>query len=151
MEQGMTGDETGPRIQLSADEDWKNRVKAEDAAIDQQFRPKDTPAAPQSDTTPNASGEAGTKSEAAQEFPAASFDAIVAMFTAQTMVALGNMPNPATKKAESQLPLARYLIDLLGVLEQRTTGNLSKDESDALSETLHSLRMMYVQRSRMNA
>jgi Domain of unknown function (DUF1844) len=151
MEQGMTGDEIGPQIQLSADEDWKNRVKAEDAAIDQQFRQQDAPAPQQSDSAPNSSADASTKAEAAQSFPEANFDALVAMFTAQAMVALGAVPNPGTKKAEVQLPMAKYLIDLLGVLEQRTTGNLSKDESDALSETLHSLRMMYVQRLKMTA
>jgi hypothetical protein len=150
MEQGMTGDETGPRIQLSTDEDWKNRVKAEDAAIDQQFRQKDEPASPQKATVEaGAASEAGPASEAPQNFPEANFDALVAMLTAQAMVALGAVPNPGAKKAEIQLPMAKYLIDLLGVLEQRTAGNLSEDEAESLNETLHSLRMMYVQRSKM--
>ena len=147
MEQGMSGDETGPQIQLSADEDWKNRVKAEDAAIDQQFRQKDEPA-----SSPQPTDERRAAPEAPHDnFPEANFDALVAMFTAQAMVALGAVANPGTKKAEVQLPMAKYLIDLLGVVEQRTAGNLSDGEAESLNETLHSLRMMYVQRSKMAA
>jgi Domain of unknown function (DUF1844) len=163
----MTGDETGPQIQsgasdaqiqLSADEDWKNRVKAEDAAIDQQFRDEKEGSASASPTADKQSAPKEPRSkqptgkpEAPQEFPEATFEALVAMLATQAMVALGAVRNPATEKAERQLPLARYMIDLLGVLEQRTNGNRSPDESAALDEALHSLRMMYVQSSKMTA
>jgi Domain of unknown function (DUF1844) len=148
----MTGDDTEPQVQLSADEDWKNRVKAEDAAIDQQFRDKSAASgAPQSGASEHADEQTRRKPESPPDLGEANFDALVAMLSAPAMVALGAVPNPATKKAEPQLPMARYLIDLLGVLEQRTTGNRSPEESEALEETLHSLRMMYVQRSRMTA
>jgi hypothetical protein len=150
----MTGDETQPQVELSADEDWKNRVKAEDAAIDQQFRDKSAASdAPQSGASQHADEQTqtGRKPESSRDLGEANFDALVAMLSAPAMVALGAVPNPASKKAEPQLPMARYLIDLLGVLEQRTTGNRSPEESELLEETLHSLRMMYVQRSKMTA
>jgi hypothetical protein len=148
----MTGDETKPQIELGADEDWKNRVKAEDAAIDQQFRDKNAASSsPQSGASQRADEQTGRKPESPRDFGEANFDALVAMLSAPAMVALGAVPDPATKKAEPQLPMARYLIDLLGILEQRTAGNRSPEESEALDETLHSLRMMYVQRSKMTA
>jgi hypothetical protein len=61
------------------------------------------------------------------------------------------IPNPATKTAEKQLPLARYFIDLISVLEQKTAGNLDREEAAALDETLHTLRMAYVQFSKETA
>ena len=73
------------------------------------------------------------------------------MLSTQAMVALGLIPNPATRKAEKELPLARYFIDLIGVLEKKTAGNLDRDEAAALDETLHTLRMAYVQRSKETA
>jgi hypothetical protein len=145
MEQGMTGDETGPQIELSSDEDWKNRVKAEDAAIDQQFRQKEDVAS----ASQGPAGQAGPKREAPKEFPEATFEGLVAMLTAQAMVALGAVRGPGSENTERQLPMARYLIDLLEILEQRTAGNLSPEESAGLEGTLHSLRMMYVQSSKM--
>lgn len=147
----MTGDETKPQVELSGDEDWKNRVKAEDAAIDQQFRQQSAAfSTPQTGASQSAD-QTRRKAEPPADLGEASFESLVSMLTTPAMVALGLVPNPATKKAEPQLPMARYLIDLLGVLEQRTKGNRSPEESQALEDTLHSLRMMYVQRSKMTA
>ena len=67
------------------------------------------------------------------------------MLSTQAMLGMGLLPNPATRKPETQLPMARYFIDLIGVLEQKTAGHLDPEESAALDETLHSLRMAYIQ------
>ncbi len=66
----------------------------------------------------------------------------------QATVALGLVPNPATRKADKNLPMARYFIDLLGVLQEKTKSSLDQDELLGLEDTLHSLRMAYVQRSK---
>jgi hypothetical protein len=169
MEPSVTDNQTRPTIEISGDEDWKNRVKAEDAALDQQFRDKGGPAsgpgggpaetsAPskpdrEESTSPQAESETETqkgksRGPRAADFPPASFETLLAMLSTQAMVALGIIPSPGTKQPETQLPLARYLVDLIDVLEKKTAGNLSDDEAAALDETLHSLRMAYVHRSK---
>ena len=60
------------------------------------------------------------------------------------LIALGDMPHPATRKQAVNLPQARYLIDVLGVLEEKTRGNLSVDEDKLFKELLYQLRMRYL-------
>ena len=59
-------------------------------------------------------------------------------------MALGLLPNPVTKKADVQLDQAKHAIDLLAVLQQKTEGNRTPQESDELDAVLHELRMAYV-------
>jgi hypothetical protein len=152
------GSATRSQVEVSTDEDWKNRVKAEDAAFDQQFGAKEpasvTTAA--GDQTRSQRDQSAMRAETARReaqppFPEPSFAGLLAMLSTQAMVALGLIPNPSTRKAEKELPLARYFIDLISVLEQKTAGNLESEEAAALEESLHTLRMAYVQRSKETA
>ena len=64
----------------------------------------------------------------------------------QGAMALGMLPNPVTKKAEVQLEQAKHSIDLLVVLQQKTEGNRTPEETAELEAALHELRMVYVSR-----
>ena len=57
---------------------------------------------------------------------------------------LGDLENPATGKKEKDLKAVKYAIDTLTMLEKFTSGNLSKEMSGYLTETLKSLRLKYV-------
>ena len=73
---------------------------------------------------------------------------IVTMLMTQALVDLGELPNPlADGKRETDLMGAKYTIDLLGILEKKTEGNLSEEEKRALSSTLAELRLLYVKAS----
>lgn len=63
---------------------------------------------------------------------------------AQTLMHLGMMSNPLTNETTTDLPNAKYSIDLLAVLEEKTKGNLSEDEERYLQGALADLRMHYV-------
>src|SRR5882724_178750 len=73
---------------------------------------------------------------------------MVGLFGTQAMIALGKLANPATGKAETNLPAARLFIDTLEMLESKTKGNLNSDETKVLHATLTDLRLMYVEESR---
>jgi len=62
----------------------------------------------------------------------------------QTLMCLGEIENPLTKRKEQNLPEAQYLIDTIDMLKQKTKGNLSSDEEQYLDGLLHDLRMRYV-------
>ena len=79
-----------------------------------------------------------------EQMPPATFSEFVAMLSTQAMIALGVIPNPVTEKQDVQLPLAKHFIDLLGILEDKTKGNLSDDEQSLLESTSHGLRMAYM-------
>jgi len=57
---------------------------------------------------------------------------------------LGLSPNPETRTCEENLPLAKETIDILGMLQEKTAGNLTGEEERILSEVIFNLRMAYV-------
>ncbi len=93
------------------------------------------------------SPEDSRSGEILPKIPPADFSLLVSMFSTQAMVALGLIPEPGTGKPQTQLHLARHFIDLLGVLEEKTKGNLTEKETSGLSENLHYLRMLYLKQS----
>lgn len=66
---------------------------------------------------------------------------------AQSLVLLGDAEHPETgKKAEPQLDEAKFLIDTLDVLAEKTKSNLTPQEEDALSRVVADLKMRHFQR-----
>jgi hypothetical protein len=64
---------------------------------------------------------------------------------------LGAMADPQTGRVVIDLEGAQFSIDVLDVLEQKTKGNLSKEEADELKQILAELRSRYVQISQLVA
>jgi hypothetical protein len=73
---------------------------------------------------------------------------LVGLFNTQAMITLGKLANPATGKAEKNLPAARLFIDMLEMLERKTQNNLTSDETKILRTSLTDLRMMFVEESK---
>ncbi len=67
------------------------------------------------------------------------------MFATDAMMALGQIPHPVTNQVEKNLEQAKYVIDLLGVIEEKTKGNLTEQEEQGMTNLLHQLRMVYVE------
>jgi hypothetical protein len=57
---------------------------------------------------------------------------------------LGMMPHPVTGETSVDLKTAKHWIDVLGMLEQKTRGNLGAQEAQVLESLLADLRMQYV-------
>jgi len=128
------------------DESWKEQVEKEKAGADP-VDPVAGPAAePRAPAPPPASGSSGRAGEPAEGegLPEARFDLFVSGLAIDALIAMGDVPHPVTKKSAANLPHARYLIDLLGILEEKTRGNLSVDEDRLLKDTLYQLRMRYL-------
>ena len=60
------------------------------------------------------------------------------------MFHFGDFPDPVSKKAERNLAAAKQTIDILGMLQTKTTGNLDENEKSLLDGLLFELRMRYV-------
>ena len=60
------------------------------------------------------------------------------------MVSLGKMPDPDGQPHPLDLETARHLIDVLGMLEQKTKGNLDETEQKLLASLIYDLRVAYV-------
>lgn len=68
----------------------------------------------------------------------------VMMFQGMAMQNLGKVMNPVTNQVDRNLDQAKNMIDLLGMLEAKTTGNLNDNEKNLLTHALYELRMNYV-------
>lgn len=131
--------------EIKSDDDWKERVKAEDARRDAESTAADGPS---QEAPTDGAAEPSLEDVDPSQLPPANFAVLVQSFSTQAMVALGLIPNPATGKSEWQPVLAKHFIDLLAVIEEKTEGNLSQDESRLLDDSLHQLRMAYVELSK---
>lgn len=81
------------------------------------------------------------------QVPETDFGFFLSSLSMQALVALGEVPHPTTNLAAENLEQARYFIDLLGMLQEKTKGNLSKEEESLLEGVLYELRMKYVSRT----
>lgn len=76
--------------------------------------------------------------------PPASFITTLTMLASQAMVAMGRIPDPMQQKPLIRPRMARHFIDMISILEEKTKGNLSKEEAQAIESILYELRMTYV-------
>jgi hypothetical protein len=83
--------------------------------------------------------------EAAARPVEATFQQFLSGMAMQTLIHLGLMSNPITNKTEIDLVQAKYSIDLLGILEEKTRGNLTEEEENYFKPMLSQLRMGYVE------
>ena len=124
-----------PEKKIIIDEDWKSQVEREREAA--RKGPGAEPA-PQAQESPPAESPP-------VELPPASLTYLASSLYFQASMFLGLMPHPGSGKVEKDLAVAKHSIDMLDVLQQKTEGNRTPDESEELEAMLHQLRMAYVQ------
>jgi len=82
---------------------------------------------------------------AEETLPSIDFATFVVSLSHSVVLHLGDAPHPETEKVVTNLLLARQTIDLLGLLEEKTKGNLTGDEERLLTHVLFDLRMRFVE------
>lgn len=83
--------------------------------------------------------------------PQTEFGSLVRWLASNAYAALGLIPDPASRGRRPDRVIARQMIDWLAVLEQKTRGNLSFEESDFLARVLYELRLSFVEVTRSPA
>lgn len=113
---------------IIVDDDWKSQVEKEKEQLEKE-----------AETT-----SAATEGDATQEMPPASFPMLISTLATQAMASMGMLPDPRTGEASAHKPMAKHFIDTLGILQEKTEGNLAEEEATMLRDTLHQLRMAYM-------
>ena len=116
------------------DEDWKQQAQKEKEVLAAQEKAESEEAGEQ-----KADEEKGARGP----LPKGDFAAMVSMLVTQTMFALG-LVKVEGQEREPDLEIARYNIDMLETLQEKTKGNLSEAEQKVLDSTLNEVRMVYV-------
>ncbi len=76
--------------------------------------------------------------------PEANLLTILFSLYTQAQICLGVVPDPMAQQVVKDLPQAKYNIDLLGVLKDKTQGNLTQEEAQTLEQMLYEVRMAYI-------
>jgi Domain of unknown function (DUF1844) len=76
------------------------------------------------------------------------FATFILSLASSALVNLGRLPPPEGTAARPDLPAAKQIIDILGILEEKTRGNLDDSEDKLLKSLLYDLRVQYVDAQR---
>jgi len=105
---------------------------------------KASPAGEQAKPEAGQTEAAHEKRQSAPQFPEINFSTFVVSLNASALVHLGAIEDPAVGKQAKNLPMAKQTIDILNMLEKKTTGNLTHDEEQLIKSILYDLRILYV-------
>ncbi len=86
--------------------------------------------------------------ETKQQIPEASLSLFISSLATQTLINLGEMASPFSKKKALDLDQAKFTLDTLQIIKDKTEGNLADDETKYLDTLLHDLRMRYVEKAK---
>ncbi|MFG0275862.1 MAG: DUF1844 domain-containing protein [Phycisphaerales bacterium] len=125
---GGHGDGAGETPKIHIDSDWKAEAQKERERLAEAERAQQE-AAPE--------GGPGA-------MPEADLTAIIRMIATQALLYMGGIPDPETGRAVVAPEYARYHIDLLGALDEKTKGNRTEAEEQELAGLLNELRMRFV-------
>lgn len=91
-------------------------------------------------------GESQSKTQPSHEsLPEINFSTFIISLSTQALMHLGEIPNPLGGKSETDIPVAKQMIDILGMLQEKTRGNLDAGEERLVEDILFDLRMKYVE------
>jgi len=93
-------------------------------------------------------GEEGAKREEPSALPEIDFSTFVVSLSSSVLIHLGVVADPTTGQQNKDLAIAKQTIDMLGMLQAKTRGNLTKEEDQLLESMLYDLRMRYVAESK---
>ena len=108
---------------IIVDEDWKTQVERE-----------------REEQSSNPTPEPPTR-----ELPPPSMPLLITTLATQALAAMGQIPDPVENRPVVNLDLAKHHIEMLGLLDEKTKGNLDDEEAQMLTTVLHQLRLAFVQ------
>jgi hypothetical protein len=124
----MADEEKKDKKKIIVDEDWKAEAQKEKEIL-----------AAKEETE-----EKEKQQPRRQSLPEGNLAGLISMLVTQALYSLGAIRMQGQEEAEPDLELARYNIDMLETLEEKTKGNLSEAEQNALSTALNEVRMVFV-------
>lgn len=138
---------------IIVDKDWKEEAKHEKAKLVAQEKAEKEEKEEEDKKEEDKKAEKAEKKEEEQKeeeqsrepvkLPSGDFAALLSMLTSQAFYALGMLEVGGQKK-EPDLEMARYNIDMLTTLQEKTKGNLNEQEEAVLESTLEQVRMAFV-------
>jgi hypothetical protein len=99
---------------------------------------------PPRETEGGPSGEEAGETRGSAPLPEVNFSTLIMSLSSSALFHLGEIPDPQTGRMAKDLPLAKHTIDTIGMLAEKTRGNLTEEEQKFLDSMLADLRWRYV-------
>ena len=122
----MAKEENKEPRKIIVDEDWKQEAQKEKEILAAEEEQEEM------------------EKEERGQLPPGDFAALISMLMTQALFAMGFLQIKGQEPREPDLAMAKYNIDMLQTIEEKTKGNLTEQEQKVLSDTLNQLRMAYV-------
>lgn len=124
----------------------RRRFSASGEPVSTEGDPPEPTATPQAESPPRA--DAGAPPKEPPPLTEMTFSTFVIGLSTQALVLMGEIADPEGLPGAADLVGAKQLVDILGMLQAKTRGNLDEAETALLDNALYDLRMKYVQRMR---
>ena len=134
-----------------ASEEGKQEGKGFTVQDRRRFSPETGEAREESADSPKETAETTTPGEARgsepqqEPLPEINFSTFVISLSTQALMHLGEIANPISGKIDPDVPAAKQMIDMLGMIKEKTSGNLNANEDRLMQDILFDLRMKYVE------
>jgi len=99
------------------------------------------------DAEDGAASEEAARVQDETSLPKIDFATFIFSLNSSALVHLGQIADPGSGQTTRNLPLAKQTIDLMAMLEEKTSGNLTDEEAGMLKNLLYELRLIYVRES----
>lgn len=109
---------------------------------------EDAPGAASQESSGQPGGSEGTGKDGECTPVPIDFSGLILSLSTSVMVHLGEVPDPMTREKKVELLQAKQTIDIIALLEEKTRGNLTRDEEMLMKDILTDLRFRYVEKSR---
>ena len=124
---------------FSAEESEAPSEPLKDEPKKQEPRPED-----QGKSGPEDEPTSGGATAGSAPYPEINFSNFIFSLSSSVLLHFGDIPDPITGKAERDLSAAKQTIDILGMLQEKTKGNLDENERKLIDGILFELRTRYV-------
>ena len=123
-------------------------VEGEDKAAEKESKPPEEAKETPPEKTEAAGQGEGAKREEPAALPEIDFSTFVVSLSSSALIHLGVVADPMTGEQNKDLAIAKQTIDMLSMLQEKTKGNLTNEESQLMESMLYDLRMRYVAESK---
>jgi len=76
------------------------------------------------------------------------FQIFITSLGMQAMVFMGELSNPITNETKAELPRAKYLIETIAMIKEKTKNNLTYEEQKSVDDMLYTLRLKYAEKAK---
>lgn len=119
---------------------------AESEKVEKDVKPDGNAGPDETETPPRSERAAKTDADRLDDMPLpeVNFPTFILSLNASALMHLGAIEDPETGRPSKNLPMAKQTIDILSMLEEKTRGNLTKEEENMLKNILYDLRIAFV-------